>query len=152
MGCWYSATINGAFRWRRTIPTSPNMTLFWARRMTPGFCPGIRACVLSISSTLRKRRFGLEVAKTDETIEYHLCHAAAVRVSPTKTFEAGKPLLAHSIEQALQSDAFEAVAVSSDSQKILERGKGLGRHPFDRAPRRPCQSPGTEDTGHSPLP
>ena len=59
----------------------------------------------------------------------------------------GKPLLAHSIEQALQSDAFEAVAVSSDSQKILdaagawgathliERPAGLASH---RAPKIPA--------------
>mgnify|MGYP001300737956 CR=1 FL=1 len=38
----------------------------------------------------------------------------------------GKPLLAHSIEQALQSDAFEAVAVSSDSQKILDAARAWG--------------------------
>ena len=33
---------------------------------------------------------------------------------------AGKPLIAHSIEQARESGMFDAVAVSSDSDAILE--------------------------------
>ena len=39
---------------------------------------------------------------------------------------AGKPLLAHSIEQAKRSGVFAAVAVSSDSAEILEAGRAWG--------------------------
>lgn len=38
----------------------------------------------------------------------------------------GKPLLAHSIMQAKESELFDAVAVSSDSKEILEIGKKWG--------------------------
>jgi CMP-N,N'-diacetyllegionaminic acid synthase len=39
---------------------------------------------------------------------------------------AGKPLIAHSIEQARLSGAFEVIAVSSDSPAILDAGKAWG--------------------------
>ncbi len=39
---------------------------------------------------------------------------------------AGKPLLAHSIEQALDSEMFDAIALSSDSEAILEAGRRWG--------------------------
>ncbi len=39
---------------------------------------------------------------------------------------AGKPLLAHSIEQAKNSSLFHTVAVSSDSREILEAGEKFG--------------------------
>ena len=38
----------------------------------------------------------------------------------------GKPLLAHSVEQAIKSGLFVAVAVSSDNPKILECAKDFG--------------------------
>lgn len=38
----------------------------------------------------------------------------------------GKPLIAHSIEQALHSGLFEAVAVSSDSDEILDVAERFG--------------------------
>jgi len=40
----------------------------------------------------------------------------------------GKPLMAHSIEQALESGAFAVVAVSSDSQDYLDIGTSYGAH------------------------
>jgi CMP-N,N'-diacetyllegionaminic acid synthase len=39
---------------------------------------------------------------------------------------AGKPLIAHSIEQAKAAGCFECIAVSSDSQEILETAKEWG--------------------------
>lgn len=42
-----------------------------------------------------------------------------------KTF-AGKPLLAHSIEQAIASGIFDVIAVSSDSQRYLDAGREAG--------------------------
>ncbi|MGK2742615.1 cytidylyltransferase domain-containing protein [Tepidicaulis sp. LMO-SS28] len=39
---------------------------------------------------------------------------------------AGKPLIAHSIEQALASGLFEAIAVSSDDEAILRAGEAAG--------------------------
>lgn len=60
---------------------------------------------------------------------------------------AGKPLIAHSIEQALQSLMFEAVAVSSDSDEILDTARQFGaklliKRPFelasDEAPKMPA--------------
>lgn len=39
---------------------------------------------------------------------------------------AGKPLIAHSIGQALESGLFDTVAVSSDSDAILEAGRAFG--------------------------
>jgi len=50
----------------------------------------------------------------------------------------GKPLIAHSIEQARQAKLFDGLAVSSDSEAILEMAKGHGvewlvRRPDDLA-------------------
>jgi CMP-N,N'-diacetyllegionaminic acid synthase len=46
----------------------------------------------------------------------------------------GKPLIAHSIEQARRSGLFEAIAVSSDSDAILEAGKRFGAGVLVRRP------------------
>jgi len=46
----------------------------------------------------------------------------------------GKPLIAHSIEQARQSGLFAAIAVSSDSQEILEAAKRNGADVLVRRP------------------
>lgn len=48
----------------------------------------------------------------------------------------GKPLIAHSIEQARESGLFEVVAVSSDSKEILQIGKKWGA---DYVVRRPAE-------------
>lgn len=47
---------------------------------------------------------------------------------------AGKPLLAHSIGQALDSGLFDAVAISSDSEAILEAGRAAGATHLVRRP------------------
>jgi len=39
---------------------------------------------------------------------------------------AGKPLIAHSVEQAIASRLFDVVAVSSDDEEILEAGRNAG--------------------------
>jgi N-acylneuraminate cytidylyltransferase/CMP-N,N'-diacetyllegionaminic acid synthase len=49
---------------------------------------------------------------------------------------AGKPLIAHSIEQAKESSLFAAVAVSSDSAEILETAREWGT---DHAIQRPAE-------------
>lgn len=46
----------------------------------------------------------------------------------------GKPLIAHSILQALESKLFDAVAVSSDSEEILDAAKQFGAHVLVRRP------------------
>lgn len=46
----------------------------------------------------------------------------------------GKPLIAHSILQALESKLFDAVAVSSDSEEILETARQFGAHVLVRRP------------------
>ena len=46
----------------------------------------------------------------------------------------GKPLIAHSIEQALQSGLFEAVAVSSDSDEILDVAGRFGARVLVKRP------------------
>lgn len=46
----------------------------------------------------------------------------------------GKPLIAHSILQALESKLFDAVAVSSDSEEILEAAGQFGAHVMVRRP------------------
>ena len=46
----------------------------------------------------------------------------------------GKPLIAHSIEQARASGLFEAVAVSSDSEAILEAARQAGADVLVRRP------------------
>lgn len=38
----------------------------------------------------------------------------------------GKPLIAHSIDQAMESGIFDAVAISSDSMEILEAARSYG--------------------------
>lgn len=45
---------------------------------------------------------------------------------------AGKPLIAHSIEQAKQTRLFEAIAVSSDSDEILAVSEAYGAIPIKR--------------------
>ena len=47
---------------------------------------------------------------------------------------AGKPLIAWTIEQALQSGQFELVAVSSDSEAILDAARDAGAHLAVRRP------------------
>ena len=46
----------------------------------------------------------------------------------------GKPLIAHSILQALESGQFDAVAVSSDSGEILDVARQFGAHVLVRRP------------------
>lgn len=46
----------------------------------------------------------------------------------------GKPLIAHSILQALESKLFDAVAVSSDSEEILRTARQFGAHVLVRRP------------------
>lgn len=46
----------------------------------------------------------------------------------------GKPVLAYSIEQALKSNLFDIVAVSSDSDEILEAAKAYGAHQLIKRP------------------
>lgn len=46
----------------------------------------------------------------------------------------GKPVLAYSIEQALKSGLFNVVAVSSDSDEILEAAKYFGAHQLIKRP------------------
>lgn len=46
----------------------------------------------------------------------------------------GKPLIAHSIDQARRSGLFEAVAVSSDSEAILEAARAAGADVLVRRP------------------
>lgn len=47
---------------------------------------------------------------------------------------AGKPLIAHSIQQALESGLFDAVAVSSDFSDILDAAKAAGAQILIRRP------------------
>src|SRR5690349_12141498 len=47
---------------------------------------------------------------------------------------AGKPLMAYTIEAARQSDMFEAIAVSSDSEEILALAHRLGADVLVRRP------------------
>ncbi len=74
---------------------------------------------------------------------------------------AGKPLIAHSIEQALDSEMFDAIALSSDSEAILEAGRRWGAdHLIERpaelatdgAPKIPairhCAAVAEDETGH----
>ena len=46
----------------------------------------------------------------------------------------GKPLIAHSIEQALRTGLFTTVAVSSDSEDILETALVFGAHVLVKRP------------------
>lgn len=46
----------------------------------------------------------------------------------------GKPVLAHSLEQALRSGMFDIVAVSSDSDEILQVAKKYGAHLLVKRP------------------
>lgn len=46
----------------------------------------------------------------------------------------GKPMLAYSVEQALQSGLFDVVAVSSDSDEILEVARQYGAHQLIKRP------------------
>lgn len=47
---------------------------------------------------------------------------------------AGKPVLAYSVEQAVKSGLFDIVAVSSDSDEILEVGRKFGAHQLIKRP------------------
>ncbi len=49
---------------------------------------------------------------------------------------AGKPLIAHTVRQALDSGMFAAVAVSSDDDAILEAGAAWGAHHLVKRPAR----------------
>ncbi len=60
---------------------------------------------------------------------------------------AGKPLIAHSIEQAKATGVFAAVAVSSDSDEILEIAT---RHGADIAIKRPAEL-ATDEAGKMPA-
>ena len=44
----------------------------------------------------------------------------------------GKPLIAWSIEQALQSDSIDSVWVTSDDPEILSTAKSFGANPITR--------------------
>jgi len=46
----------------------------------------------------------------------------------------GKPLIAHTIEQALESNLFQYVSVSSDSDEILEEAANYGAHVLIKRP------------------
>jgi len=46
----------------------------------------------------------------------------------------GKPLIAHTVEQALQSGQFEAITVSSDSDDILKAASDAGAHVLIKRP------------------
>lgn len=46
----------------------------------------------------------------------------------------GKPLIAHSVEQALDSGLFKTVAVSSDDEKILSAAQSFGAHELIERP------------------
>ena len=52
----------------------------------------------------------------------------------------GKPLLAHSIEQAIKSGLFVAVAVSSDDPQILECAQEFGANQLYQNWRQPYKS------------
>ena len=45
---------------------------------------------------------------------------------------AGKPLIVHTIDQAIESELFEAIAVSSDSDEILSLSEAAGAIPIER--------------------
>lgn len=47
---------------------------------------------------------------------------------------AGRPVLAHSVEQALRSGLFDVVSVSSDSDEILEVAREYGAHQLIKRP------------------
>lgn len=59
-----------------------------------------------------------------------ICARGGSRGVPGKNLRMllGKPLIAHSIEQALRTGLFEVVAVSSDSNEILETARKFGAH------------------------
>lgn len=78
-----------------------------------------------------------------------LCARGGSKGVPDKNIRllAGKPLLAHSLEQALASGLFDKIAVSSDSDEILGVAKKWGAHLLvkrpaelstDRAPKLPA--------------
>lgn len=46
----------------------------------------------------------------------------------------GKPLIAYSVEQALESGLFQDVAVSSDSDAILDAARDAGAHHLVKRP------------------
>lgn len=46
----------------------------------------------------------------------------------------GRPLIAHSVDQALLSGLFERIAISSDSSTILEAGRAAGAHDLIERP------------------
>jgi len=48
---------------------------------------------------------------------------------------AGKPLIAHSIIQAKEAELFDAIAISSDSDTILDEGKRWGADKFIKRPK-----------------
>lgn len=49
-------------------------------------------------------------------------------------FMLGKPLIAHSIEQAIESRLFDVIAVSSDSEEILETAQKYGANVLVKRP------------------
>jgi N-acylneuraminate cytidylyltransferase/CMP-N,N'-diacetyllegionaminic acid synthase len=57
-----------------------------------------------------------------------ICARGGSKGVPNKNVRlvAGKPLLAHTVNQALESGLFDAVGVSSDSAEILEVGRAAG--------------------------
>lgn len=65
-----------------------------------------------------------------------ICARAGSKGVPNKNLRilAGKPLLAHSIQQAKETGLFEKVAVSSDSTRILEEAERWGADVLVRRP------------------
>ena len=60
---------------------------------------------------------------------------------------AGKPLVAHTIECAIQSNAFDTVLVSTDSQRYADISKKYGAEvPFLRSEKNSSDSAGSWDT------
>ena len=57
-----------------------------------------------------------------------ICARSGSKGVPRKNLReiAGKPLIAHTVEQAISSGLFVAVAVSSDDKEILAVAKALG--------------------------
>lgn len=59
----------------------------------------------------------------------------------------GKPLIAHSVEQALQSGLFEVVAISSDDDAILDAGRAAGAQLLIKRP----DALATDESGKVPA-
>lgn len=65
-----------------------------------------------------------------------ICARGGSKGVPNKNLRmvAGKPLLAHTVEHALDAGIFDVVAVSSDSAAILEAARAMGVHELIERP------------------